>query len=58
MTGYIEDISGFCTDPVAGERRTIDYIMLGAFIVASPVLLPLYYVGVLSSIILERGEDE
>lgn len=51
MQQYLNATRDFCTDPVTGDRRLIDYIMLGTMIVAAPILAPLYYLGLLDTVV-------
>ena len=58
MTGYFRAMDDFCTDPVTGDRRAIDYLFFGFMILFSPILLPLYYLGMLGSLIQRKEERE
>jgi hypothetical protein len=53
--GYFEDMYH---ESYNGVRDDFDYMIFGVSILLSPIMLPIYYVGMLGRWVMGRGSDE
>jgi hypothetical protein len=53
--GYFEDMYH---ESYNGVRDDFDYFMFGFSVLLSPIMVPIYYIGMLGRWVMERGSDE